>query len=128
MRASSNTLAEALYRTVSKEPQRVRVISENFVRYLRQKRRMKNLPAILTHLHSIAATEQQIQEAVVTSAFPITQLVKKRLEQFIRKRTGIQKVNAKYLTDSKLLGGARIRFNDTVIDATVAASLYSLME
>ncbi|MBI3495121.1 ATP synthase F1 subunit delta [Candidatus Berkelbacteria bacterium] len=128
MKITSRGLAQALYHAVVSEPKRVRAICENFLAYLHRQGRRNSLPAVLTHLEAIDEATHHRQTALVTTALPVSQSAKRAIAQLIQKRTGRQKVNAKYITDPRVIGGGTIRFHDTVIDMTVASRLKTILE
>ena len=71
---------------------------------------------------AILDARQGITQARVTSAAELTAEERAELDAVLGKLTG-RRVEAQYLTDSALIGGAVVRIGSTIYDGSVSAQL-----
>jgi len=99
--------------------------AQNFLRILIENKRLELLPHITSVYKKLCATEQSRADAMVESAFPLSDqelsaLGEKLSRRFNRTITPTLKVNP------KLVGGVRVTVGDVVIDGSVRARLTEL--
>ena len=114
---------ERLFISISGE--RIDAAARNFVHVLIDNDRLDLLPQIRELFEGLRAEQENVLEARVTSAYPIsdvelTSLVKKLEQRFKR-----QVVPTVHL-EPELIGGVRVEVGDDVLDASVRGKLQEL--
>jgi len=99
----------------------------NFVRLIVAHRRTEMLREIQQAFHAELNARLGIAEAEVTTARELSGPEKKELTAAIERRTG-KKIQAKFVQDKALLGGAVVRVGSTVYDGSVREQLTRLRE
>jgi F-type H+-transporting ATPase subunit delta len=99
----------------------------NFIAVLIDNRRIAALPEIAGQFRSELLERMGIAEAEVTTTRELSADEKRALEAQISKITG-KKVQARYATDRKILGGAVVRIGSTIYDGSVKGQLQRLKE
>jgi F-type H+-transporting ATPase subunit delta len=97
----------------------------SLVRVLAENRRLELLPEMRALYEAMRAEAEQLVQAEVVSAFPLTDEQKKGIAGALSRRLGRQ-VQLTCETDEALIGGAVIRAGDLVIDGSVAAHVNRL--
>jgi F-type H+-transporting ATPase subunit delta len=97
-------------------------IIRNFLFLVADHHRTHILPEILATFQEVLRQRQGIAEAEISSAVELSAAQKKRFGQILERITG-KKVEAKFLLDPALLGGAVVRVGDTIYDGSVRNSL-----
>jgi F-type H+-transporting ATPase subunit delta len=97
----------------------------NFVRVLVDANRVAVLPEIATLYETLRNDAEGVAKAEITSAFPLTDAELAELKAGLEKRFG-RRIDATVEVDASLIGGARIRVGDTVIDGSVQAKLAAM--
>lgn len=97
----------------------------SLVRTLAENRRLQLVPEMRALYEAMRAEAEQIVQADVVSAFPLTEEQKKSIAGALSRRLGRQ-VQLTCETDEGLIGGAVIRAGDLVIDGSVAAHVNRL--
>jgi F-type H+-transporting ATPase subunit delta len=98
---------------------------KNLLRLLAEYNRLKLVPAIAEQFELLKAEAEQRADVEITSAAPVDPAQQKALADAIRKRLN-REVDIEWKTDAELLGGARIRAGDLVIDHTIVGELEQL--
>ncbi|HSE49351.1 MAG TPA: ATP synthase F1 subunit delta [Terriglobales bacterium] len=99
----------------------------NFLAVLIDNRRIAALAEIARQFRSELYERLGIAEAEVTTTRELAAEEKRGLEAQIAKLTG-KKVQARYATDGKILGGAVVRVGSTIYDGSVKGQLRRLKE
>ena len=100
---------------------------KNFLELVKQRKDLKKLDKIFQQFVEIYQAREGILEAEVTVIQPLSLKVKKEIIDWLKKYTGRQaKLNEKI--DKSILGGAIIKFNQTVVDASLNNSLNNLQK
>ncbi|MFN3884831.1 MAG: F0F1 ATP synthase subunit delta [Rhodocyclaceae bacterium] len=120
-RLSSATLAE-LFLGVAGE---LTAEQSNFLRILVDNRRLDVLPEISALFEELKNAQEGTREALVTSAFPITDEQLGRLVDDLERKFGCR-IKATVQVDPELIGGVRIALGDQVIDASVRGKLNAM--
>lgn len=97
----------------------------NFVRVLAQNERLAVLPEIAQHFETLRNSFEEVLDAQVTSAYPLSQQQLDDVVQTLQARYG-KKVKASVQIDPELIGGVSIRVGDEVTDASVRGKLAQL--
>jgi F-type H+-transporting ATPase subunit delta len=97
----------------------------NFVQLLAQNDRLSVVPEIASQFEEKRNRHEDILDAHVTSAYPLTQQQIADIVATLQERYG-RKVKAQADVDNDLIGGVSIRIGDEVIDASVRGKLAQL--
>ncbi len=97
----------------------------DFIDFLIKKNLIGYLDKILNDFKKYYNNRQKIVEVEITSANELSISQQRKIIQTIEKITG-KKVEIVEKVDKKLVGGARISFNDQLIDFSLQASLENL--
>lgn len=93
-----------------------------FIDLLLRKKRITELPGIVSEFEALVERKEGVQRAQVVSAVPLTDAETKRLHAEVERMTG-KKIKLTAEVDSRLLGGALVRIGDRVIDRSVRSLL-----
>lgn len=100
----------------------------NFIAVITHHGRLEEFSDIVSAYHVIADEDAQIAEAEIVTAFPLDAGNKALLEQQVSRLAGGARVQATYLEDKSLLGGAVVKIGSTVYDGSVRAQLEQLKQ
>jgi F-type H+-transporting ATPase subunit delta len=98
----------------------------NFLFLLVDHRRTSLLPDIESSFQHLLDSRMGVTRAEVTSADELTGEEKAELTRVMEKLTGSTKVEARFLTDPALVGGAIVRVGSKIYDGSVRAQLNAL--
>jgi len=93
-----------------------------FIDLLLRKKRVNELPSIVSEFEALVERKEGVQRAQVVSAVPLTEAERARLHAEIERMTG-KKIRLTAEVDTRLLGGALVRIGDRVIDRSVRTLL-----
>jgi F-type H+-transporting ATPase subunit delta len=99
----------------------------NFVYLLASKNETHLLPQVLVEFDRFVARGPARELAIVSSAIPLTEAERQKLEQKVHAQFG-QDIDFEYRVDSSLLGGLVVRVGDRVIDGSVAGKLNAMRQ
>lgn len=97
----------------------------NFLRILIDNHRLAVLPEISASFNELKNAFDGTREALVTSAFPITDAQLGKLVDDLERKFGCR-IKATVQVDPELIGGVRIALGDQVIDASVRGKLNAM--
>ena len=97
-----------------------------FFSLLIAKDRYKEINSIIAYIKDKVKLLKGIGVAYVTTAVPLRDEQKKRVEEKLLATTGYQQMEMHYAEDKKLIGGMVIRIGDRVIDSSVSSKLDKL--
>lgn len=100
---------------------------KNFVSLLAQNKRLPALPEIAVLFEALKSEKERSVDAVITSAYALTQEQTNKLADSLKKRLG-REINVTTAVDSAILGGVVIKAGDLVIDGSVRGKLAKLAE
>jgi F-type H+-transporting ATPase subunit delta len=104
-------------------PERVK----NFLSLLASKNRIHMLPEIIDEFDRYAQRGPLPNTAKITSAIPLTDEEKRRLQEQLCRRFG-QDTLFEYTVNPSILGGVIVRIGDKVIDGSVSGKLAALRD
>ena len=118
---------EAKHRVIDKLLARVggSKIVRNFLFVVVDHQRMHILPEMITAFQQVIQQRQGIAEAQISSAVELNAAQKAEMEFTLERMTG-KRVEAKFLLEPGLLGGAVVRVGDTVYDGSLRSRLNEL--
>lgn len=93
-----------------------------FIDLLLRKKRVNELPSIVSEFEALVERKEGVQRAQVVSAVPLTDAEQAKLHAEVERMTG-KKIRLTAEVDSRLLGGALVRIGDRVIDRSVRTLL-----
>ncbi|MCW8956091.1 MAG: F0F1 ATP synthase subunit delta [Gammaproteobacteria bacterium] len=99
--------------------------NRNFVKLLAENGRLKLMPEITALYEEFRAEAESKVEAVVTSAFPLSDAQQQAMTAALKKKLGCE-VTLVTEIDETLIGGVVIRAGDLVIDGSAQAKLAAL--
>ena len=88
-----------------------------------EKDRFAELDSVLDYFVTRVKEYKGIGTVLVTSALPVTESQKKRIEEKLLATTDYKSVEIEYKVDPALIGGIVIRIGDRVVDGSVATKL-----
>jgi len=97
----------------------------NFLHILIDNRRLSVLPEISALFAELKNAQEGTREALVTSAFPLSDAQLMNLVAELERKFGC-KIKANVKVDPELIGGVRIALGDQVIDASVRGKLNAM--
>ena len=95
----------------------------NFLTVITSHERLHELGEMVEAYLQLADKDSGVTEAEVTSARPLDEAGRRRLEASVAERAGVAKVRATYREDPALLGGAVVKVGSTVYDGSVRGQL-----
>ncbi len=99
----------------------------NFFAVLIDHRRVSQLDDIVAEFQHEISDRLGFAEAEISTARDLSDSEKRELESQIAQLTG-KRIQAKYVIDSKLLGGAMVQLGSTIYDGSVHGQLQRLRE
>jgi len=99
----------------------------NFIAVLIDHRRVAALPEIARQFGLELNERLGLADAEVTSTRELSDAEKHALEARVGQVTG-KKIRARYMTDSKVLGGAVVKVGSTIYDGSIRGQLQKLKE
>ncbi|MBE3589757.1 MAG: ATP synthase F1 subunit delta [Firmicutes bacterium] len=91
-----------------------------------ERRRIAELPEVISRFHALAEARADQVEAVVETARELDEASRERLEAAVRRLAGDRAVRLVVKPNPELVGGVRVRIADRVFDASVAGKLARL--
>jgi F-type H+-transporting ATPase subunit delta len=101
--------------------------AQSTLRLLARRRRFAALPEIARQLARLVDHEQNLAQALVTSAGPLSEAYLGRLRAELEKATG-KKISITHQQDPSLIAGVVTQIGDQVIDGSIRARLSSFRE
>ena len=120
MKASQHAIAQAILALSTKLSGAK--LSRAVAAYVIEQRRTSDLDAILREVSRIREDQTGIVEATVTSAFPISDKVKKEIKGLL----GEDKLVVNEVIDKTVIGGVRVETSAVHLDLTVRNRLHKL--
>ena len=105
----------------------ISVFSMNFIAIIVKKNREALLPQIANAFVSQYKKHKNIQEAIVTTAIPLTKELKSAIIRYIKKNGEIE-VELTEVVDKNIIGGAIIKIGDKQLDASVVSQISELRQ
>lgn len=99
--------------------------ARNFVGMLVQNGRLTLMPEIAAQFHLLKNAQEGAADAVIASAFELSEGQLKELVATLEKRFG-RKLNPTVVVDKSLIGGVRVVVGDEVFDTSVRAKLQQM--
>lgn len=119
--------ARALYEAAEDQKRsEVKKLVENFLKLLQEKNQLSRITEIISEIETIDDKEHYRLRAEVTSAIRLDESTVKKLEKFLHKRTGAKEIIWEKKIDKQVLGGVILKFQDTVLDLSLAETLEAL--
>lgn len=99
--------------------------AKNFVHTLAEYQRLLLLPEIVAQFHVLKNAQEGAADAVIHSAFELTDQQVSELRATLEKKFG-RKLNPSVVVDPSLIGGVRVMVGDEVLDTSVRAQLQQM--
>ena len=119
-------LARSIYEVVKdkKETELAKVV-DNFVMYLKQKGLMRMIPDILSQLESLYLEDKHMLKLNIFSKFELAADEVQAISRLVEKKSG-KGVKLEKRLDEEMLGGARLRYEDKIIDFSLKTQINNL--
>lgn len=112
--------------TLEQEPKELSKKFQNFIFLLRKYRMLGKLSVILRAWETIKNKREEIVEAHYEGAFPLSQNIQHECENIIFKTTRAKHILWTKKENRAFLGGAKIFFDEYLLDMSVQTKLHSL--
>lgn len=99
----------------------------NFMLLMTERGLATEIPGSFGEYEKLYYDRYKIVRATATSAFPLTDEQKKRLEEKLAKNTG-HRVEVQYVVDKTLIGGMRLDYGNHLVEGSVKAKLGEIKE
>lgn len=127
MRPTVSQYAVALQELAAGAPrEKVAGIAENLSGFLKRRGEEKKLGAIVKHLEKLQADQEGRVSITVVTAHPVAGDTKNMLAAKVRELFPDKKAELSYEIDTRSIGGALLRTDEMLYDATIAAELRAL--
>lgn len=120
MQISNKQLAKILVELVETHPQEAPEAADVFVQWMSEEKLLHNYRDVLKAIDQVWIEKYGIATITVESAHELSQDTKTALEKIAKG------AEIKAQTDQSLIGGAKVRIDDRIIDGTVKGSLNQL--
>ncbi|MDO5686780.1 MAG: F0F1 ATP synthase subunit delta [Neisseria sp.] len=101
------------------------VLLQNFITVLSENGRLAALPEVFEQYRELALSEEQTQQAVIYSAYPLAGKELDELVAELEKRLHT-KLQVRVEVQPDLIGGVKVEFGDQVLDMSVQSKLNAL--
>lgn len=126
MKLTTKQYAVALYQKLEAvKPSEHAEVFAQFVSLLAGQNRLSLLPQITEQLKRHCRAEQGVAYVNLTTAKPVSSAHLKKLKKILEDELEVS-IELKSHTDEKIIGGAVVQLNDTVINGSIAYSLNQL--
>ena len=127
MKISARQYATSLYDSIDGQTDKeAKAILKNFVRLLGEKRDMSKANAIIEAFREIWDKSQGETAARLMTAREVKPATRTAVIDYLKNRTGSQKINLTEEIDHKLIGGFVLRYGSQVLDGSLKTSLGEL--
>lgn len=113
----------SIIKTLMKSNASVEVM--NFVEVLVENNRILALDEIYHIFRELILEDQKRGDAIIESAYAMSQAEKQDFEQILSKKFG-KKITAQVIVNPELIGGIKVTVNDKVIDGSVKGRINTL--
>lgn len=128
MASTARTYGQSLYRlTAGLSEKDVKRTIERFVELLASRHELELAPNVIDAFEREARKTEGIREVSVSSAEELSHDHKERLEKTFTRTLGA-KIEMRWKTEPDLIGGAVIRFDDILLDASLKGRLDRLKQ
>jgi len=127
MKISAQQYARSLYDLVVDHSEKEAKVSlKNFVALLGRNRELNKAPEVIEAFGKIWDEEHGIVAATLASARELGPTARETVIDYLKKKTGAEKIQLTEETDEKLLGGFVLKYNSKVLDGSLKTSLEQL--
>lgn len=127
MKITVNQYAQTLFElTQKKKEEEIDKVISDFFKMVRKNRQLKQLPKIIEVFSLIWNDKKKIVEAEVTSAQELSLETKSKIERYLQKKYGAEKVVIKSKLDKNIIGGITLRVKDEVFNYSIKETLKKL--
>lgn len=127
MKVTTKKYAQLLLElTENKSEADIKVEIKKFIQLLIQKNQIKNYSHIIDDFSHLWNQKNNIIEAEVTTAHPISPEVQSQIEKFIQNKTKGNKIIIKNNIDPKVISGAIIKYGNRILDNSLKNKINEL--
>lgn len=129
MAISLRPYVRALYESAEgKSKAEVRGLVDNFLKILLSKQAISRSQEVLAEVERLDDEANHRLRAHITSAHRLDEETLAKIERAVKQRTNAKEIVWEKEVDHSILGGAVIRYGDTILDFSMAQSLNALVE
>jgi F-type H+-transporting ATPase subunit delta len=88
---------------------------------------LSQLKIVVNEFDDLVQKESKDNTAIITSAFPLTQEQKDKIQEILNKNY-VQNLAFEYQIEASLMAGMKIQIKDYIIDMTLASDLKEMTE
>jgi F-type H+-transporting ATPase subunit delta len=127
MKITSKKYAQLLLEiTNNKSENEIKIEIKKFIKLLIKKNQIKNYSKIITEFSELWNQKNNIIEAEVTTAHPISKEIQSQIEKFIQNKTKGNKIIIENKIDSKVISGAIIKYGNRILDNSLKNKINEL--
>jgi len=124
---SVKNLSYAIYEaSKGKEGGDLDFVIKNIINLIDKKQMLSKTDKILKKLEDIIDQENKILKMKISSRKKIPDKLEKEIENYIKNRYKVEKVDIKTEENEKLLGGIKIEVKDEILDTTLLSKVHKL--
>lgn len=127
MRVTTAQFAQGLYKAVQESPGKRREVVQRFLTLLRRQRDERILPRIVKKLDQVEQENLNLKKITIESPFNLSSKILDNIKKTLTKNYRFNNIIFDQKINKNLLGGVRISFDDTVVDATAQSRLRQLI-
>lgn len=98
----------------------------NFLEYLFKKGQLKSIHKITNALEQYRDEDMGIPILEVTTAYPLTEKLRRQIKEQFRKTFNISQFNLEEKVEPKIIGGLVVRYGDEVLNVSLKCRLIQL--
>lgn len=125
MRAYAKALLESAEGMTKAE---TKTLVERWLAELSSKRLLGHINEAISELEKIDNEIEKVVTAEITSAHKLTKTIMDEATKIVRQRTGGKEVSWQENIDERILGGAILKYGDTILDLSLKNTINSLAE
>lgn len=128
MKLKPKQLARSLYQAVERSPKARRGIVRNLLGLLRRNRSTRLLPLVVKQLPIIEQETNKTTWVTIETPFPLSAGAVAAIGRYVKRALQQKRVVPQLVLNRNLIGGVRIKLQDSVIDGSVHARLEQLKQ
>ncbi len=106
---------------------RVTALTMQFIRLLLEKGREENLELVRISFEELRRADQGVIKAIVTTTIELTEAEKRKLIDKLTRASG-KTIEAEFDTNSELIGGIKVAYENYVLDGSVSGAIGRLKD
>lgn len=104
----------------------IKTLVENWLKALSSKNLLSKVPAAVSELQRLDDAAEGIVRAEIITARKLARTTLEEIEKIVMKRTGGKKIIWQEIIDASILGGAVVKYGDTILDISLKQAVAEL--